>query len=209
MMVRQVFRVRGQLSGGHSGLAAQSNCRIAAPNSPPPSRKAGAPVKVLSKCKVIPAPALVPVLPQPHLNAGQLAEFQLHLPPAASGCPLKTAVFGLGKPGQGNSSGRNKVELAGPARHRQSCRSELQMKAAILPSPPLAQNYAAVRAHSLVLAEDLSAEDCAIQSMPDASPVKWHLAHTSWFFETVILARRPGYQALDPRYAFLFNSYYE
>ena len=83
------------------------------------------------------------------------------------------------------------------------------MKAAILPSPPLAQNYAAVRAHSLVLAEDLSAEDCAIQSMPDASPVKWHLAHTSWFFETVILARRPGYQALDPRYAFLFNSYYE
>ena len=83
------------------------------------------------------------------------------------------------------------------------------MKAAVLPSNSIAQAYTAVRAYSEALAAPLSAEDCAIQSMPDASPVKWHLAHTSWFFETVILARQPGYKPFDPRFAFLFNSYYE
>ena len=83
------------------------------------------------------------------------------------------------------------------------------MKAAVLPSSALAQTYAAVRAHSEALAAPLSAEDCTIQSMPDASPVKWHLAHTTWFFETVILSQRPGYKPFDPRFAYLFNSYYE
>ncbi len=83
------------------------------------------------------------------------------------------------------------------------------MKAAAQPSSSIAEDYAAVRAHSLTLAAPLTAEDCAIQSMPDASPVKWHLAHTSWFFETVILAERPGYKPFDPHFAFLFNSYYE
>jgi ergothioneine biosynthesis protein EgtB len=83
------------------------------------------------------------------------------------------------------------------------------MKAAVLPSHTLAQTYRAVRAYTEALAAPLSAEDCTIQSMPDASPVKWHLAHTSWFFETVILSRRPGYKPFDPRFAFLFNSYYE
>jgi ergothioneine biosynthesis protein EgtB len=83
------------------------------------------------------------------------------------------------------------------------------MKAAALPFSPIAQDYVAVRAHSLALAAPLTAEDCAIQSMPDASPVKWHLAHTSWFFETVILTERSGYKPFDPRFAFLFNSYYE
>lgn len=73
----------------------------------------------------------------------------------------------------------------------------------------MAQAYAGVRAYSEALAAPLSAEDCALQSMPDASPVKWHLAHTSWFFETVILSRRPGYKPFDPRFAYLFNSYYE
>jgi ergothioneine biosynthesis protein EgtB len=73
----------------------------------------------------------------------------------------------------------------------------------------LAARYEAVRAHSLALIAPLSPEDCQIQSMPDASPVKWHLGHTSWFFETVILARRPGYRPFDPRFAYLFNSYYE
>jgi ergothioneine biosynthesis protein EgtB len=83
------------------------------------------------------------------------------------------------------------------------------MKAAVLPSHTLAQAYRAVRAYTEALAAPLSAEDCAIQSMPDASPVKWHLAHTSWFFETVIMSRRSGYKPFDPRFAFLFNSYYE
>ena len=73
----------------------------------------------------------------------------------------------------------------------------------------LAQAYRTVRAHSVALAQPLSPEDCQIQSMPDASPVKWHLAHTSWFFETVILARRPEYRPFDASFTYLFNSYYE
>ena len=83
------------------------------------------------------------------------------------------------------------------------------MKAAALPLSSLAQTYRQVRAHSEALAAPLSAEDCAIQSMPDASPTKWHLAHTSWFFETVILNQVAGYRPFDPRFAYLFNSYYE
>jgi ergothioneine biosynthesis protein EgtB len=69
--------------------------------------------------------------------------------------------------------------------------------------------YRAVRRHSEALAAPLSPEDCALQSMPDASPVKWHLAHTSWFFESLILARQPNFRPHDSRYAYLFNSYYE
>jgi ergothioneine biosynthesis protein EgtB len=74
----------------------------------------------------------------------------------------------------------------------------------------VATRFSEVRAHSLALAAPLSEEDQCIQSMPDASPVKWHLAHTSWFFEAVVLAAyEPGYQAFDRRFAHLFNSYYE
>src|SRR5215472_14888422 len=83
------------------------------------------------------------------------------------------------------------------------------MEAALQPIASLAQAYAEVRAHTEALARPLSAEDCLLQSMPDASPVKWHLAHTSWFFESVILARHSGYRLFDPRFAYLFNSYYE
>jgi ergothioneine biosynthesis protein EgtB len=83
------------------------------------------------------------------------------------------------------------------------------MKAALQHTATLAQAYAEVRAYTEALARPLSAEDCQLQSMPDASPVKWHLAHTSWFFESVILARRAGYRPFDPRFAYLFNSYYE
>jgi len=74
---------------------------------------------------------------------------------------------------------------------------------------PLAGRFAAVREASERLAAPLSPEDCTIQSMPDASPVKWHLAHTTWFFETFILEPHlPGYRAFDPAYRVLFNSYY-
>lgn len=74
---------------------------------------------------------------------------------------------------------------------------------------PLAARLARVRAQTLALAEGLSAEDCQIQSMPDASPVKWHLAHVTWFFETFVLeANLPGYRPFDPAYRSLFNSYY-
>ena len=73
----------------------------------------------------------------------------------------------------------------------------------------LLARYTAVRGRSLALAAPLSPEDCAAQSMPDASPTKWHLAHTTWFFEQFVLGPHdPGYQPFHPDYAFLFNSYY-
>ncbi len=74
----------------------------------------------------------------------------------------------------------------------------------------LSARYSEVRALSEKLAVPLSAEDRAVQSMPDASPTKWHLAHTTWFFETVILSQyAEDYAPFDPAFAYLFNSYYE
>ena len=74
----------------------------------------------------------------------------------------------------------------------------------------LRDRFREVRAASLALAAPLSAEDQCIQSMPDASPTKWHLAHTTWFFETVLLQpHAAGYRPFDTRFHYLFNSYYE
>lgn len=74
----------------------------------------------------------------------------------------------------------------------------------------LAARYRAVRDATERLAEPLGPEDQTVQSMPDASPTKWHRAHTTWFFETFLLARfAPGYRPFDPAFAYLFNSYYE
>ena len=75
---------------------------------------------------------------------------------------------------------------------------------------PLADRFAEVRALSLALAAPLSDADASVQSMPDASPAKWHLAHTTWFFETFVLRDHvPAYRLHDERWPFLFNSYYE
>ncbi len=74
----------------------------------------------------------------------------------------------------------------------------------------LASRYRAVRGLTLALAEPLSDADATVQSMPDASPAKWHMAHTTWFFETFVLRDHvPDYGLHDPRFPFLFNSYYE
>jgi ergothioneine biosynthesis protein EgtB len=73
----------------------------------------------------------------------------------------------------------------------------------------MARRYEAVRQRSLLLAGPLTDEDCGAQSMPDASPIKWHLAHTTWFFETFILERlERGFQPFHPAFRVLFNSYY-
>ncbi|RJG06539.1 ergothioneine biosynthesis protein EgtB [Noviherbaspirillum cavernae] len=73
----------------------------------------------------------------------------------------------------------------------------------------LIAEYDAVRRYTVALSEPLSDEDCCVQSMPDASPVKWHLAHTTWFFETFILERfEPGFRPFHPMFRVLFNSYY-
>ncbi len=74
----------------------------------------------------------------------------------------------------------------------------------------LSDRYATVRRTTERLIAPLTVDDCNIQTMPDVSPTKWHIAHTSWFFETFILVPHvPGYRLFDERFGYLFNSYYE
>ncbi len=78
------------------------------------------------------------------------------------------------------------------------------------PAPELAEAYARVRHDSATLAAPLSDADATVQSMADASPAKWHLAHVTWFFETMVLKPNlPGYRTFDDSFNYLFNSYYE
>src|SRR5438067_4441268 len=80
---------------------------------------------------------------------------------------------------------------------------------AISGAESLCARFRDVRDFSKLLTRDLEAEDCVVQSMPDVSPTKWHLAHTTWFFETFVLKKFvTGYVPAIPEYAFLFNSYY-
>jgi ergothioneine biosynthesis protein EgtB len=82
-------------------------------------------------------------------------------------------------------------------------------KAGIPERDYLTKSYKTVRDFSLVLSAPLEIEDYVIQSMPDTSPTKWHLAHTSWFFETFVLSKAiKEYKSPSPQYAYLFNSYY-
>ena len=90
------------------------------------------------------------------------------------------------------------------------------MKTAPWPMPAVAQPgelaaaYAAIRQTTLDLIAPLSAEDCQVQSMPDASPAKWHLAHVTWFFETFVLERHEAdFRPFDASFRVLFNSYYQ
>jgi ergothioneine biosynthesis protein EgtB len=76
------------------------------------------------------------------------------------------------------------------------------------PNAELARRYREVRRVTESLCAPLTVEDYVAQSMPDCSPAKWHLAHTSWFFETFVLAADPDYRPFSPMYAYLFNSYY-
>ena len=79
-----------------------------------------------------------------------------------------------------------------------------------MPASALKRQYATVRGLTNRLSDSLNPEDQCIQSMPDASPVKWHRAHTTWFFEQFILVpHAPGYRVFDQDFSYLFNSYYE
>ena len=83
------------------------------------------------------------------------------------------------------------------------------LRATHAPGLSLAARYRAARTQTEALCGPLETEDFVVSSMPDVSPTKWHLAHTSWFFETFVLAPfDPAYVTPNPRYAFLFNSYY-
>lgn len=81
--------------------------------------------------------------------------------------------------------------------------------AAVPAATLLLDRYLSVRTLTVDLCRTLAPEDMVVQSMPDASPAKWHLAHTTWFFETFILVpQAPDYRPFHPQYAHLFNSYY-
>src|SRR5271169_976474 len=72
------------------------------------------------------------------------------------------------------------------------------------------ERFEAIRHETESLTANLTAEDQSIQSMPDVSPTKWHLGHSTWFFETFLLGRfDPDYRVFDPAFGHLFNSYYE
>jgi len=81
--------------------------------------------------------------------------------------------------------------------------------ARLMESASPAERYRCAREATLAWCGTLAPEDTVVQSMPDASPVKWHLAHTTWFFEQFLLSRQSGYVPLHPQWQYLFNSYYQ
>jgi ergothioneine biosynthesis protein EgtB len=100
-----------------------------------------------------------------------------------------------------SSSAVATIEKAATAQKRSQSQSS--------PAGKILARFHEVRNFSAKLAENLAPEDCVVQSMPEVSPTKWHLAHTTWFFETFILKKYvSGYRDAVPEYAYLFNSYY-
>ena len=90
-----------------------------------------------------------------------------------------------------------------------SSSSVLEQRSVSAPRESLIQQYERIRKDSELVCAPLETEDYCIQTMPDVSPAKWHLAHTSWFFETfVLIPFQPGYRCFHPAYDYLFNSYY-
>src|SRR5262249_26999175 len=104
--------------------------------------------------------------------------------------------------------GRGEAPLASAAPLGQGAAMTSTARASTVRPGALSSAYTEVRAFTEELARPLSPEDAGLQSMPDASPTKWHLAHTTWFFETFVLAKS-GEPAFDPSFGYLFNSYYE
>ncbi|TWT50870.1 Iron(II)-dependent oxidoreductase EgtB [Rubripirellula amarantea] len=82
------------------------------------------------------------------------------------------------------------------------------MSVVVRSKPSLRERFVDVRDFSDRITRSLSPEDCMVQSTEDASPIRWHLAHTTWFFETFVLKQDPTYQEFHPEFAYLFNSYY-
>src|SRR5512136_749926 len=102
-----------------------------------------------------------------------------------------------------------RLRLADPALAGAGARTALAPASADDPQSYWLNAFREVRAETERRAAPLSAEDQVVQSMPDASPTKWHRAHTTWFFEQFLLVpHADGYRPFDARFAFLFNSYY-
>jgi ergothioneine biosynthesis protein EgtB len=101
--------------------------------------------------------------------------------------------------------GRHEIELVTPSRSRSNAGTGMELS-----SDRWLERYHQVRNLTMELVATLTPEDQMVQSMPDASPAKWHLAHTTWFFETFVLSpHATDYTPYDERYGFLFNSYYK